>query len=493
MQFEHSINREYIDHDKEIKDVCTDLITNELFRTKQNVQQFMFLIFRVYETKIFQYIDTNQLPPKSIIFVYKGGNVLRIIEREFYLELPHSAASYLSNFFSHFFKRSDADFSIYINPSLKNFDQVVKDISSLSFEIQKEIRDTILTTPQTFFEFSKYMHAYRNDILLDSFNKIGSLPCFYDPKNTKYYGLRPLQLSFMENQSSIDYDLPNYEGVPDKTVYFSNASETMIQVDKVSGPRPIYVIDNRALKYNKNNRLNHFNLVRTKVNFTLTLKDSSNQVVAYQIPGELIDVSIPLDDNCYHFFNHLNVAIVNYYLNTDNDVLKFTSYSLSYLIYDLEQMLIFKNYVPWRESKYQKRLARLVYLYFVEMYTLSNTYPNSKKQYYLKVVHDLIFKNMTAFCITNNQLALGSCYNYIKQLIENYPHFKFNNLLKKIYSLLTSEHVKDLNLQIFIDECAIHVSNLLVVVQKMIDYDLSAHNNIKESHLYTFNINESLM
>src|SRR5690606_38761436 len=111
-----------------------------------------------------------------------------------------------------------------------------------------------------------------------------------------------------------------------------------------------------------------FNLTRTKLHFTLQDQDGNQQPVE----GELIDVSINHRDDTRlrHFFEHLGSQIVTYTLkHPDTDVtLTFKSYSLEYVTSDLEGILFLSFEVPWEDPKYVKRLNRLMYVYFIDIF-----------------------------------------------------------------------------------------------------------------------------
>ena len=50
--------------------------------------------------------------------------------------------------------------------------------------------------------------------------------------------------------------------------------------------------------------------------------------------------------------------------------MEFLSYSLSHIIEDLEKMLYHENNYPWIDKKYEKRVNRLFYLSFIELFKL---------------------------------------------------------------------------------------------------------------------------
>ena len=98
---------------------------------------------------------------------------MRIVAKEFMHELPGSIADILEKYYNKEFKKSDADFSIYINPSIQNFDDIYEDTTNLSYLILSYIRTIFLLNENTFFDFYKKNDDIRRDILLEYFKKLG--------------------------------------------------------------------------------------------------------------------------------------------------------------------------------------------------------------------------------------------------------------------------------------------------------------------------------
>jgi hypothetical protein len=109
-----------------------------------------------------------------------------------------------------------------------------------------------------------------------------------------------------------------------------------------------------------------FNLTRTKFIFTLLKRDGTTQNVG----GELIDVGMShrLEDRIEYFFKHLSDHLMTYTLRFGDCVVDFKAYTLLYLTHDLEHILFHQRYFPWDDPKYAKRLNRLFYLYFVNIF-----------------------------------------------------------------------------------------------------------------------------
>lgn len=359
------------DTNREIKSICTDIVVNDFFSTKESLYKFLFTVYKIFEHVINLYIKHNNLKRNDIFFTFKGGNILRIISKEFILELPNYASEKIKDYYSKFFKRSDADFSIYINPELKNYEIIHDDLCKLSYHIQDYIRNLIQNNLQEFFDFFKYNDEYKKKILqknLDILNKAESLK---DISNIRYNQGKFLNLTF-DNISTDNKDIYNYRKDFFSDFIKSEKNNKNIKKSDINNKNNkfMFISINKTLEFKSNiGDLTKFSLIRTKINFnTILLKD--NKKTRLNIAGELIDVSIPhkKDKSVYNIFKNFDKAISRYTMKLNNEILSFNSYSLEFLIEDLEKILFYNAEYPWSDNKYKKRLNRLLYLYFLQMF-----------------------------------------------------------------------------------------------------------------------------
>ena len=129
----------------------------------------------------------HKLEKWDVFFVYKGGNVLRIISNDFLRELPHIASYKINEYYESFFKRSDADFSIYIKPDLENYDAIYSQLTTLSYYLQVKIREEFYQNPTKYFEFYKYNKEYQISILKEYYEKVKDSKAIRDMNNTIFY------------------------------------------------------------------------------------------------------------------------------------------------------------------------------------------------------------------------------------------------------------------------------------------------------------------
>ena len=60
------------------------------------------------------YIYQKNLPPNSINFIFKGGNILKLVVETYINELPGNVRTEIKDFINKNFNKSDADFQINI-------------------------------------------------------------------------------------------------------------------------------------------------------------------------------------------------------------------------------------------------------------------------------------------------------------------------------------------------------------------------------------------
>ena len=112
------------------------------------------------------------------------------------------------------------------------------------------------------------------------------------------------------------------------------------------------------------------------MNFNYVYK-KRNKIINTNIPGEMIDVSIPhktsigiidLYANKTEFIHTINFENINEnQVKLICDKFPMTTFTLSYFCKDLETMLFYKFDKPWLLEKYKKRIIRLLFLYFVDL------------------------------------------------------------------------------------------------------------------------------
>ena len=390
---------EFRENNRPFKDFCTDIVNDQII-SYTGFYNFMYIIWKVHSSCLTLYRDYYNIDSNDIIFIYKGGNFLSKMAKKFWTSLPGHAVQYLITSYREFFKRSDMDYSIYINPNLDNYDKIFKDINHLSFKIQDLIRDIFISNKYISFHWFKYNSEYKKFLLDDYLKKLKTEESVTtDPENNSYY-----------TDEIIDFIFDNVSAYKENTDYKIRNDQILeykdnnVERNDIYTPNKsfCYITFNEALSFHENTALIHFNLIRTKVNFNIKFKKNNISRIE-NIGGELIDVSIPHkdDSNIEHFFqdikSHVNKITyqqpcikTSYYVFYNYETeFKQKTYSLEYVYYDLYRMLFKKHFYPWLDKKYKKRIYRLFYLSHIDFFSsniiLNENQVNIKRNKFIKI------------------------------------------------------------------------------------------------------------
>jgi len=413
------------DENREYKNFCTDIVTNYILDEKE-LYNLLYIIHTFYNDCIDYYIEQKNLKSDDIIFLFKGGNIFKIIANKFWSELPNKAMYKFINEYKSYFKRSDLDFGIYINPDLSM--NIIDDITIISYKLQVLISEILLTHKEICFKWFKYNDKYKQEILqnlLFDINKTESL----QNSSSIYYNNKFTNIQFID-QSAIPTS-NNYKNQTNN--YFTFENDNIIDLDNLSNSpfnnkiirqkinhdthknnNFMYNNINKALRIKTtNNRILKFYLTRIKITFNLHLENKINQQNIIAIGGELIDVSIGRDESSANFYKnkHNYIDSINLTQNTGfyiNSVKTFNLniYSFQYLYEDLKFILIDTLYLPWEDLKYKKRLYRLFFLTFID-----------------------VFKNIKKKPIQNKHINL--VYEYFSSILNYIKKFKNNQTTEK--------------------------------------------------------------
>lgn len=368
---------EYKDDNRGLKDTFTDFVNDTILNNENSLFNFLYIVTELFQDAISLYKIKQGLKENDVFFILKGGNVLRFVAKNFLFNISGGTADILLNFYSKFFKRSDADFSIIINPNLDNYENVFNDMSLLTYNLLKHIQSIFKINKTRFFEWYKYDDIEKKVLLNDLYKEVQKLEL---SENDTWKTRKITGLSFQNISTNNE---PSYINPPDIAVRFKerfnlNTDTLLWPIDNTNDE--IYVSYNEALSFMKD-RLIKFNLIRAKYGFSVHYYDQinkKNDVIS--IGGELIDVSIGHRDDVFvsKFYNSVNQYISLFELNiSETRLFKFRSYSLIYLFKDLYRILFIDVTYPWNDAKYVKRLNRLFYIGYIDLFT---KFPDNKKR-----------------------------------------------------------------------------------------------------------------
>ena len=430
--FDPNEEEEFVDKKREIQGVITDFVVNEYFPQSQDSERFIQFIYSTFDEALKLYRQHYNIDSDSIFFSYKGGNILRYVAYEVMHEIGGKVSDDIYKYYKDAFKKSDADFSIYINPKLANYDMIFDDMNNLAYKLQDGIRTEFVKNKGKYFQFYKYNDNQKTEILrkyLDLLNNTETIKNKLHDYTGKFKALVLDDTSVCIDPKFVP---PPYTSDPDFEVDYKHRDKRTIlkhtlSTNNLSNMR---ISSNQTLEFTANKVNIKFSLVRTKVivNAFINKEDCKDVPKLINLGGELIDVSVP-HKNDYavsHYFEHLKDHVSEYHIKSDTTDFVFKAPSLKYLIKDIE-LILFKEYdYPWMDVKYSKRIRRLIFLYFITL-LIDTKMEYEKKIKYLKFVQTNVFAKLLEMSFMNepNCKILSDNLNaFIIQSGDEHPPFK---------------------------------------------------------------------
>lgn len=418
---------EYIDDKKFLKNIMTDFINQYYLKSNKYQIRLITLIYKEVNKVINKY---------GLKLIFKGGNVMNLINNNFMGYLNVNTQKYINSFINEFLSKSDNDFTIFVNPNISHYDLFMDTLSIELFNALDNIRKIIIENIDYYF-------------------------FFYDLKLSKRIELLH-QLKEAINNSAEQNIIRSI--VPWKKfdeIYLFNNDETEINVYTPDPNYKNYIYNNlnKTLKFeDSNNNLIHFNLLRSKLNYRFN-ED-------FNVSGELIDISLPLKDdfimnvlNNDEKFNKYIEKYVYEIVDTSNDIIYYVV-NIEYIIKDLYKILYVNSKYPWENSKYYKRLSRI--LYFIFLGLVDDNPINIESLKYIRSIFINFVKSLKA----ESEYKIND--TYLDQI-----YYKSINILK-----LNDEYLNSL----------IKISNFIINICKMIIKNLEGKTEIDNSEIYKINI-----
>ena len=407
----------------------------------------------------------KNLSEKVISLLYKGGNSIRLLMRQFSdksgLQLP-SGQNIDTNM-----KVGDWDFTIKCD-YIELKEQLGKDLLIKLIDYIKRSMAVALTNIKKLLEENELLNS---DDFIQKFKTDCTKECVSILENPNSNCTNPTN-----SKSSfiiIDDDKIKENKIITKKIigintFFINEQELkknkifIVYIDKISSYGLKSYID--------------FSLYRLKINNIINIDNKT-----YNSPIELIDISITNytehNYNKDNIFNNLYLQICNNkpkYIknkyNLNNIIISFNILSADYMFVDITTMLFLENYFPWHDKKYEKRLSRLLKLYIITNPSNSSNAHELKKENFklfiskigkilgaictceydgniLKSIDDQIYKQTLTQFYNNHKTQLNiqdkNSYNYIsfndnETNIINDPYLLiiYNNIYENIIFLM---------------------------------------------------------
>lgn len=401
LEFDNSADATFVDMNREIKDIGTEVVTEHLFSSKDTLFNFLKLVNTRMEAAIANYRKEKKLEDRAIFFIFKGGNVLRMVANEIFDQLGLEARLYMQKEYATNFKRSDADFAAYVDEKKLgslDYETTFNEVAVLIYEELNAIRAEFEVHPEKYFNFLRLDSKYGRSVLSNIFNtKVKAIKSISDPENENWYKARFLQMQLR------DYDAKPgmrcfYQGTHDYR--YEIKEDRLVATQLTTEPHWIANSDNRTLTWkwgSDPSKTVKFSLLRSKVMFEYTY-EKDGVMMRKPVGGELIDISMPHreDDRLREFLDNYDDTVKEYTITSEDDSLKLKAYSFATLVEDL-QFIIFDSFDrPWHGGdKFKKRINRLFFLFNVELLTtyglnsVSREYLESLKEKIVTPLHAL--------------------------------------------------------------------------------------------------------
>lgn len=428
----------YVDETRAIKDLGTDIVVNEFFNSKETLFNFMKLVYETINSSINNYREEKNLEERAMFFTFKGGNVLRMVANTVFDMLPEKAGELLKEKYSQYFKRSDADFSVFIDENYLgelDYETVLDDVAKIIYQDLNKIREEINNHKAKYFDFFGLSKDKGSAKLKEYLTIINNSDILKDPNNKQWFNASFFQLQLL-NDYLADADLTcDYQGQFDYKYKFDEEKK-VVGTPLTGSSNWIVNSDNRALEWPGSSKddLVKFNLLRAKVYFEYTYKNSVGDVERKPIGGELIDVSIPHRDDfrTKDFLNGYDKFIANYTLinNDTNEALNMKAESLTGLVEDLSSVIFEQFERPWEGGKYSKRVNRLLFLSMLDMINSFGLGSDDLKDYLANI--ELLTSNLS---LDYNNIDSDDVYEdpiyesefNLSNIKNNYPTMKILN------------------------------------------------------------------
>lgn len=340
-------------------------------------------------------------------------------------------------FLSDYFKRSDSDYAIYINKDTKNQDEYFNyfyDMNILTTNILNKIKNFLSSSPnrEHFLPLSvvteetlKKKLTESNKLLIDNqvtLSFFSNIERFVGITFNNVTYMEPLPKSFdTYNIEKDNEEDPTNRGGDYAREYDSNQkggglnsescegitfkNNSLQKTKKASAIRCDFYVTyekrgntylpkivslptlnnsdngiyyylnetNRYIEFN-NDYTSYFNLHRIKINSIFYMKTKDNKYGIFEVPSELID--IPISHFIDYKIQELNLTrdIKKYSFSYENHKMDFNSYTVYGFLYDLQKQLFVEAEFPWKAAKYDKKINRIIFMYFVYLYNNFSNY-----------------------------------------------------------------------------------------------------------------------
>ncbi len=226
--------QDFVDENREVKEVLTDIVVKEFFQTPESLYNFLETTYTTINDVLDAYRKKHGLNDRSIFFLFKGGNVLKMLANaEILNRLPASSRSILESKFGQYFNRSDADFSVFIDPNLLgklDYDVAIEAVVEIVANSLNTIRDQFNAAPKKYFSFLQANNSSANQLLARYMKTLNELKVLQDPNRKKWYRAQILQLQVLDARANAKSLCPYIGGFDFQQVYVPKPTDKIVSV-----------------------------------------------------------------------------------------------------------------------------------------------------------------------------------------------------------------------------------------------------------------------
>jgi hypothetical protein len=363
------------DHEQ-LESVVTNFTSNQYVGKYETNERLLFFVYRIFRELIQRYRRRMRLPSQSIVFIYKGAILLRVIFKQYSNNLHPNVRNFIDKHYNNLFGISDLDFGIVLDETLENYEVVYEDMMYLSFYALRIIRDA-LRTEIDLLDYNNFNDQYKQKLLLDLRAKMNNLTA-----NLRYI-CKLSHNNISNNQPCvINYSLENESQLQDLVI-----NDTRVYAPVNIGPNVNPISGDFICSINKNieyavpGKNIRFALSRIKIPFSYYYsirgsRDNADNNLGY-VKGELIDIGIThretsrIETESPHF--------TTYEIRNK----KIMGYTLEYSIFELMHMVFLSNNTNGSitaQPKFEKRMKRLFAFLILQTLLTTNRVENIRNE-----------------------------------------------------------------------------------------------------------------
>jgi hypothetical protein len=388
-----------LDDRKSIMSHCTTFVTTHMLGNITTRLRFLKLVsyaFQVlFETLKIEYDDERFA---SIVLVLKGGMALRMNVLELIRAFSSEMEGFMVDLLHAELKLSDFDFEV-VSSGLSI--EEVSRLNVLTFMVTMAIRNHIDDHKEYFLDFFQYSVAYRRKLMSDLHSDVEdackqlSMSNFFHGIHIDYiaFGQETLvdtQLYSDRNTSSMRTNRSDFALVIDgrmdgdhSDVCFMSARNLLYRyniprpvVDRLCRQSLLFTSHNPLITFTEGDVRSSFQLNRIKYGFKVyfrkVLPDGETVLLTDYFPGELLDVSHQLHNDTRQTWNRQESRFPRYHASSIRHMRDLHFHSLTpYGQIQEHRFMLFKAVkFPWEVDKYEKRMVRLLCIFFLFVFSV---------------------------------------------------------------------------------------------------------------------------